>query len=117
MEELTEEENLVWLVVAKVEYIVVEMVERWWWKWVVWWKERKKKVVWWCCYGCWNGGGDGGEKGGRVGGGNRGEMVGGKDGRDGRPWEQGALWLLPFAGNKEGEEEIMKERERNGVYI
>ena len=28
-----------------------------------------------------------------------------------------ALWLLPFAGNKEGEEEIMKERERNGVYI
>jgi len=28
MEELAEEENLVWLVVAKVEYMVVEMVEK-----------------------------------------------------------------------------------------
>ena len=81
---------MAWSLVAKMEYVVVEMVE----KVVVDMgylveKKRKKKVVWWCC-GCWNGGGDGGERGGGVGG-----EVGGEGGRPrgrhgSKPWKWAA---------------------------
>ena len=50
------------MVVEMVEKVVVEMgylVER-----------EEEEVVWWCCC-CWNDGGDGGEKGEGVGGGER----------------------------------------------
>ena len=117
MEELAEEENLVWLVVAKVEYMVVEMVEKvvvdmgylvekkrkkkvvkmvLWLLLLLGWRRRWRRKRWWNWWWKWRGEcGDWPAKGG----------------------SKMTLWLLPFAGNKGEEEEIMKERERNGVYI
>ena len=73
---------------------------------VSWWKRGRRR---WCggVVVVGNGGGDGGENGGGIGGG-----VGGDGGEGGRPRREARLLgLLPFAGNKEGEE-IMKEREK-----
>ena len=106
---------MAWSLVAKVEYMVVEMVE----KVVVEMgylveKKRKKKVVWWCCgcCCCWNGGEKGRVVGGGDGGGNGGGVV-----VHGRPIGRQGLPLLSGNENKGRRMKIMKEREGVGVFI
>ena len=100
---------MAWLVVAKMVYVVVEMVEKMVKKMGCFdGKRRKKMVIWWscgCCC-CRNGGGDGGKGGEGVGGREEGE--GGWPRREARLHFWVLLALLEVKKN---------ERERKEVFI
>ena len=119
MEELAEEENLVWLVVAKVEHMVMEMVEKVMVdmgylvkkkrkkkvvKMVLWllllleWRRRWRRKRWWCWWWKWRGKWRRWPANGRAR-----DMV-------------GCCWLAGNERKEEERKEIMKER-GVGVFI